>query len=198
MAEILNLIPSFRRIAMGAGLFLVLAAPSLREVLEQDMTRHMLIQLPFLVLAGWLLIPAAAASCRFVVIWDRFGIAGILTANLAAAYWMLPRSLDNAIALPVFEIAKFISLPLLVGVPLGCCWPRMPMLGKGFVMANVVSMLGIAGWLYLAAPVRVCVFYLSDQQEAVGRLLLCLAGAISLAVLFCAFVGFRPSAARTA
>lgn len=196
MAEILSL--SFSRIAVGAGLPLVLAAPPLREALEQDMARHMLIQLPLLVLAGWLLIPAAAASGRLVTVWDRLGIAGILTANLVAAYWMLPRSLDNAIASPAFEIAKFISLPLLAGAPIRCCWPRMPMLGKGFVVTNAVSMLGIAGWLYLAAPVRVCVFYLSDQQETVGRLLLCLAGAISLAVLFCAFVGFRSPAARTA
>ncbi|WP_096704607.1 hypothetical protein [Magnetospirillum sp. 15-1] len=182
------------RIALGAGLLALLALPSLREAMERDMARHMLVQIPLLALCGWLCAPSPAVGRNPAAAWDRHGIVGILAANLAAAYWMLPRTLDNAIASAAFEAAKFISLPLLVGVPLRRCWPRLPMLGQGFVVANAVSMLGIVGWLYLAAPVRVCVYYLIDQQEIVGRALLCLAGAITFAVLVRAFVGgARPS-----
>lgn len=191
MANILRFDRRSGRIAVGAALLFLLAAPPMRETLEQDMARHMLMQIPVLAVAGWLLVPARSGPHRFMMTWDRHGIACILTANLAAAYWMLPRSLDNAIASTAFEIAKFISLPLLVGAPIRYGWCRLPMLGKGFVITNSVSMLGIVGWLYLAAPVRVCVFYLIDQQEVVGRSLLYLAGAISLAVLFGAFVGPR-------
>jgi hypothetical protein len=174
-------------------LLVLLALPTLREAMERDMARHMLVQIPLLALCGWLCAPSPAAGRNSAAAWDRHGIAGILTANLAAAYWMLPRTLDNAIASAAFEAAKFISLPLLVGVPLRRSWPRLPMLGQGFVIANAVSMLGIAGWLYLAAPVRVCVYYLIDQQEIVGRALLHLAGAITLAVLVRAFVGSARS-----
>lgn len=191
MAEFLRFLPRPGQIPVGVALLCLLAAPPLRETLERDMVRHMLMQIPLLAVAGWLLVPVGAWSRNFMAAWDRHGITGILTANLAAAYWMLPRSLDNAIVSPAFEIAKFTSLPLLVGVPIRCCWPRLPMLGKGFVVTNAVSMLGIVGWLYLAAPVRVCVFYRTDQQDAVGRSLLCLAGVISLVVLLDAFVGSR-------
>lgn len=177
------------QVALGAGLLALLALPVLREAMERDMARHMLMQIPLLALCGWLCAPPPAAGRNPAASWDRHGIAGILAANLAAAYWMLPRTLDNAIASAAYEAAKFISLPLLVGVPLRRCWPRLPMLGQAFVVANAVSMLGVVGWLYLAAPVRVCVYYLVDQQEIVGRALICLAGAITLAVLVRAFVG---------
>ncbi len=194
MAGLLTPSAHLGRIALGAGLLGLLALPSLREAMERDMARHMLVQIPLLALCGWLCAPSPATGRGLAAAWDRHGIVGILTANLAAAYWMLPRTLDNAIASAAFEAAKFISLPLLVGVPLRRCWPRLPMLGQGFVVANAVSMLGIVGWLYLAAPVRVCVYYLIDQQETVGRALLCLAGAITFAVLVRAFVGgARPS-----
>ncbi|EME69531.1 transmembrane protein [Paramagnetospirillum caucaseum] len=189
------LTPSTRRsrIVLGAGLLGLLALPPLREAMESDMARHMLVQIPLLALCGWLCAPSPATGRNLAGAWDRHGIVGILTANLVAAYWMLPRTLDNTIASAAFEAAKFISLPLLVGVPLRRCWSRLPMLGQGFVVANAVSMLGIVGWLYLAAPVRVCVYYLVDQQEVVGRALLYLAGAITLAVLVRAFVGTAQS-----
>ena len=191
MASVLTS-PSHRaQAAAGAMLLLVLALPSLREALERDMVRHMLVQIPLLVVAGWLLAPPGGVSGKIADGWDRHGIVGVLTANLVAAYWMLPRSLDDAIALAAVEAAKFISLPLLVGVALRCSWPRMPTLGRGFVVANAISMLGIAGWLYLAAPVRVCVYYLTDQQETVGRSLLYLAGAITASILCAAFIGPR-------
>lgn len=191
MAEFLRFNRRSSQMAVGAALLFLLAAPPLRETLERDMARHMLMQIPLLAISGWLLVPAGASTRDFMTGWDRHGITCILTANLIAAYWMLPRSLDSAIASTAFEITKFMSLPLLVGVPIRYGWCRMPALGKGFVVANTVSMLGIVGWLYLAAPVRVCVFYLIDQQEVVGRSLLCLAGAISLIVLLGAFVGTR-------
>jgi hypothetical protein len=43
---------------------------------------------------------------------------------------MLPRMLDQALADPLMDIAKFLSLPLLVGLLLGLSWPRMPALAR--------------------------------------------------------------------
>jgi hypothetical protein len=45
-------------------------------------------------------------------------------------------------------------------------------MGRGFVIANVLPMWAVVGWLYLAAPVRVCNFYLVEDQAVAGAGLL--------------------------
>lgn len=97
---------------------------------------------------------------------------------LALAFWMLPRSLDMALANPAMEFAKFVSLPLLVGLPLALSWSRLPSIGRGFIAANLVSMLVVLGWLYLVSPMRLCNYYLLDQQRVLGWALLLLAAAV--------------------
>lgn len=167
--------------AAGAALWLALAMPGVRAALEADMALHMLVQLPLLTAAGWLAAGAAlprAALAR----WDDGGWTGIAVAALVSTYWMLPRALDAALASPLAEAGKFLSLPLLVGLPLRWSWPRLSPLGRGFMITNAISMLAFAGWLYIAAPVRVCVYYLADQQIAAGQGLLwaALLGGIAL------------------
>jgi hypothetical protein len=61
-------------------------------------------------------------------------------------------------------------LPLAVGLPLGLSWQRMPLPGRVFVIANVISKLGAVGGLFLAAPIRICAYYRLDQQAQAGGL----------------------------
>ncbi len=161
-----------------------LATPALREWLEATPARHLLVQLPLLAFVGvrvggsyggrgWYFDSRLAA-------YNIAGIPGTIVAVATAAFWMLPRSLDAALADPAMEAAKFMSLPLLVGLPLGLSWRQLPTVGKSFVKANLVSMLTFLGWLYLTSPIRLCNFYLVDQQVVVGRLLLLLAAVFAV------------------
>ena len=176
-------LPSWRCLAGGLILALGLAAAPVTRALEASMVGHVVLQIPLLVLAGWLIgtaLGTAPGVRAFLDEWNATGIPGLLTALFTALFWMLPRSLDQALADPVTELAKFASLPLLVGLPLSLSWGRLPTVVRGFVWANLVSMLASLGWLYLDAVVRLCNSYLTDQQSLLGRVLLMIAAAIAV------------------
>ena len=83
---------------------------------------------------------------------DWLGIPSIVLVVFTTSFWMLPRALfDSAIANPWTDAAKFLSLPLLAGLPLGLSWRRMPPLGRAFIWANFIPKLGAIGGLYLAS-----------------------------------------------
>ena len=180
--------------ALSAALWIVLALPPIRAALEGMMILHMAAQLPLLALVGILFAQALRPiEPAWVACADRLGLCGIAVALFGAAYWMVPRSLDSALAEPTIEAAKFISLPLALGLPLGLSWRRMPSLGKAFLIANFISMVGTVGALYLAAPTRLCLFYVIDQQKLAGFVLLVIAGALLLLFLACALLGLGPA-----
>jgi hypothetical protein len=64
---------------------------------------------------------------------------------------MLPRALDEAVSDPLINLGKFLSLPLLAGLPLGLSWSRMPPLGRAFIWANFTPTITVVGALYLIA-----------------------------------------------
>jgi hypothetical protein len=181
---------SLPRCAGTATLYLLLATPVARSWLEASMTRHMLLQIPLLAAMGVAvchLLPQrvrdsllTAAGCA---------VACLLVAFFASSYWMLPRALDGALTNPLHEAAKFASLPLLVGLPLGLAWKRLGVIGRGFVWTNAISMLLVLGWLYINAPVRVCNNYLVDQQEDAGWAMVRLAALLFACWLGSLFVG---------
>ena len=162
---------------VGIVLILVLAAPPVRSGLEASLLGHMLVQVPLLVVAGWLLGQGRSETLRG---WNANGIPGLLLALFAMAFWSLPRWLDAALSDPLWEALKFITVPVLVGLPLALSWPRLSDLARGFVWANAISMLAFMGWLYIAAPVRVCNNYLVDQQVVFGYSAMLIAVAIAL------------------
>jgi hypothetical protein len=94
------------------------------------------------------------------------------------------------------DAAKFLSLPLLVRLPRGLCWRRMPMLGRAFIWANFIPKLGAIGGLYLAAPTRLCAHYRLDQQAVAGWTLIVLAVVLCTLSLIVAFVGWPARGLR--
>jgi hypothetical protein len=176
--------------AFGAGLlFAVLATPAAREVLERVMVTHMLVQIPLLAISGALGVTALPRSLKArVAQWNRGGVSGTLLAVLASSWWMVPRALDWALASPAMEVAKFVTLPLLVGAPFALSWSSLGSIGRGFVVANVLPMWTVVGWAYIAAPARVCNYYLVDQQVVAG------VGLVSVSIAFGAAVGLRAFA----
>jgi hypothetical protein len=161
------------------------------------MLTHMLVQLPLLALAGALLAsPFRASLDRLVDRIDPSGIATALVAVFASGYWMLPRALDSALADPVMEAVKFLSLPLLVGAPVVVCRERLSSIAAGFFVANVLSMWAAAGWLYRAYPARLCNFYLIDDQIRAGDALLWISVTLAALWLSSFFFGAPISASR--
>lgn len=190
------MIVSQARLSAGAGLatLFALALPPTRTWLEASMVAHMLIQIPLLATTGFAVGYGLSPSQRATL---RRSIGGplpfVLTALLASSYWMLPRALDATLVNPLAELAKFASLPLLVGLPLALGWEHLGVVGRGFVWTNFFSMLAVVGWLYIAAPVRVCNSYLVADQYDAGLWLIRLAIALFLAWLASLFKSRAPA-----
>lgn len=149
--------------------YLLLATPPARHALEANMTTHVLVQMPLLAGLGALTVLLLPVRLRAGLAEAVGGAVPLTTlALIASSYWMLPRAMDAALESVAAELAKFISLPLLVGAPLALAWRRLGLIGRGFVLTNMISMLAVLGWLYIAAPVRVCNNYLVDAQASAG------------------------------
>jgi hypothetical protein len=141
-----------------------------RVPLERSMTTHVLVLMPLLVAAGWFA-GRGLAVLRPKLLksdWNAAGAAGLLLALFAGAVWMLPRMLDWSLGEPAGDVAKFLSLPLLAGLPLALSWPCMPSLLRGFLKANAISMSLTLSWLYMTAPARLCTNYVLEQQVQLG------------------------------
>lgn len=180
-----------RWLALLAG-YALLATPPVRALLESLMAAHMLVQLPLLAALGAYAVQLLPAGLRLRLdACNGGGVPFTLLALFAAAFWMLPRSLDGALNHDHLELAKFISLPLLLGAPLALSWRRLTAVGRGFLWSNLLSMLIVLGWLYSVAPIRVCTNYLVDQQALLGRSLLFLAAALALLLAGRLFIGGR-------
>lgn len=186
--------PRRSRWAVPLAVYALLATPPLRALLESAMAAHMLVQLPLLAALGAHAATLLPATLRqWLEDRNAGGLPFTLLALFAAAFWMLPRSLDGALNHGYLELAKFVSLPLLVGAPLALSWRRLPAVGRGFLWSNLLNMLVVLGWLYSVAPVRVCTNYLVDQQALLGRSLLFLAALLALWLAGRLFVGGRPA-----
>ncbi len=174
---------------VATALVIMLVLPPLRGWLEGSMIGHMLVQIPLLAAAGVLGAFALPPHLkRQLAVYNAYGLSFTLLAGFVSTYWMLPRALDAALANPWMEVAKFASLPLLVGLPLAVSWRPLGAIGRGFVLANFISMVAVVGWLYIVAPVRVCNNYLVNQQTVAGWLLVAIAGLLLLAWAAPAFV----------
>lgn len=168
----------------AAAMLAALAAPPMRGWLEADMRLHMLVQFPLLAASG--VLAAAGLSPRWrarLEPWNRHGITGLICAALVSSFWMLPKALDDALAEPWLDAVKFVSLSLGVGFALAVSWRPAGLIGRGLFLGNLLPMLAVVGWLYVAAPVRLCNAYLPGQQEATGTLLIAIAALAMLAWL---------------
>lgn len=171
----------------GLGLILLLSLPVSRTWLESSLIMHMLVQIPLLALAGWML--GTGLFKNRLLSWNERGIPGLLIALFALLFWMIPRWLDAALSEPLWEVIKFITVPMLIGVPLGISWLRMSGFARAVVWTNGISMLVVLGWLYVAAPVRVCNNYLVNQQEEFGYVAMLLALFIAICWIGLLFFG---------
>ncbi len=169
-------------IPAAALLWLVLLTPPVRHALEASMTAQMLVQIPLLMLVGWLLRRAVPQRLRAAIDgWNSYGITGLLLALITATYWMLPRALDAASSNPLAATAKFLSVPLLIGLPWALSWPHMNFIVKGVFLVEFIATFFRLGWLYVTSPDRVCNNYLLGDQQRLGQ---------GMLVIGCVLVGW--------
>jgi hypothetical protein len=136
--------------------------------------------MPLLGVAGWFFGRAFEPRLdRVMERWNRFGVAGFTLAIFTILFWMVPRSVDGAVAYPGYEMFKFVSLPG-AGAALALSFPRTHPLLAGVLKANVVSMLAVLAWVYTAASVRLCNSYLASDQKMLGAGMAVLAGMLAI------------------
>ena len=150
------------------GLLLATHAP-----LEASMLRHMLVQLPLLVVCGALLRPWLRLPTELTRM-DGQGLTTFTAAVFITTYWMIPRALEQALFEPLAALAKFASL-LVLGAALPGALRRAHVVVQLFFVANICAMMAIAGMLYRELPQRLCNAYLLDDQSVTGTALVVLA-----------------------
>lgn len=153
----------------GFIIFLLLIIPSVVTGLESIMFTHMLVQMPLLILSGWLIARFFQIRCpNFFEKYNSNGVPGIILFIIITMYWMIPRTMDEALLLNSIEVFKFVSLPLLAGIPLRDSWKKLDITGKSFVAFNYISMFALMGWLYIDSPIQLCNNYLETEQQNLG------------------------------
>jgi hypothetical protein len=179
-------------LATAAGLFATAAL--LRGPLEASPVTHVLVQLPALALAGAFIAPHLRFGRGE---WNRGGWACLLAAGFGIAFWMLPRNIDAAVADMRWEAAKFVSLPLLVGLPLAAGWTRAHPLTCAMVKAQTLSMLAVMAFLYTHAPMRLCNAYLAQDQYLLGIGFLAVSFAAAVTWITPLMFSARPAPGRS-
>lgn len=153
----------------GLVLYVFLILPPVAELMESIMIIHMHMQMPMLIFAGFLM--ARLFQVRwpsFFETWNRSGVPGIVLFVIFWLYWMIPRTMDEALMLPSVEWFKFISLPFLAGVPLRDSWPKLSKLWKTALFYSFTLLFIGMGWLYISAPFQLCNNYLLIEQMTLG------------------------------
>ncbi|WP_174524236.1 hypothetical protein [Neobacillus soli] len=153
----------------GLLLLLFLALPPVANLMESVMIIHMHMQMPMLIFTGFLI--ARIFQLRFPHSFDKWnsnGIPGIILFVIIVVYWTLPRSMDEALNEQSMEIFKFVSLPLLAGIPLRDSWKRIGTVGKNLIIILFTILFIGMGWLYIDSPVQLCNNYLVIEQITLG------------------------------
>lgn len=170
-------------VTIAASGYLALLLPPVRHALESSMTAQMLLQIPLLIGVGYVLRAALPRHfVRRIDAWNHGGVAGLVMASMATLVWMVPRLLDAAVTDPWAAAAKFIAIPLLIGLPLGLSWPRMGFIVRGVFLLELIATFFRLGWLYLISPVRLCSNYLLGDQQRLGECMLAIGMALLVAV----------------
>ena len=153
----------------GLLLFVFLMFPPITALFESIMSIHMHMQMPLLLVVGMLMTPLLQKKFPgFFKKWNSNGVPGLILFLIIVLYWMIPRAMDEALAIQAVEVFKFISWPFLAGVPLRDSWKKLGSLGKNFIYVSVSIIYGSMAWVYILSPVQLCNNYLIVEQRALG------------------------------
>lgn len=143
---LVSIMPSF---SVGKGL------------IQSSMMFHMLIQIPMLILAGYLLNNFHSNKNTLSKTFSLW-----LWIYLSGLFWMLPINLDKALAYPSWDLFKVLSL-LITGACLKAVFKSYRGLALFFI-GSTVMMLFFIGLYFQTTDVRLCNAYLIESQQAAG------------------------------
>lgn len=133
------------------------------------MAIHMHMQMPLFVISGMLMGKFFQSRFgSFFEKWNQNGVPGIILFSIIMLYWMLPRTMDEALTSWGVEFFKFVSLPFLAGVPLRDSWKKLSSTGKNIIIVSFTILFFAMGWLYIGSPVQLCNNYLLIEQITLG------------------------------
>src|SRR5699024_7579490 len=133
----------------GLILFIFLMLPPVVKFLESIMIIHMHIQMPLLVIAGFLLAQFFPKLLPTLLRkFNAIGLSVILLFLIIMLYWTMPRAMDEALTIPAIEVFKFMSLPFFAGVPLRDSWKKLGKIGKNAVFVVFLIVFVAMGVLY--------------------------------------------------
>ncbi|HEY9279729.1 MAG TPA: hypothetical protein VIP51_06615 [Eoetvoesiella sp.] len=150
------------------------------------MSMHMLVHIPLIVVSGALACQAwsfsgywlhGRFSRRISALYqsgNQYGLAGLVAVSFVGAYWMIPKVLDSVLLSVWVDLMKF-ALLFAAGALLIDSIERANAVIKLFFTGNFCWMMAIAGILYQDDSVRLCNFYLLDDQDMAGKGLVVLA-----------------------
>lgn len=165
--------------------YLTLMVPPVRHAVEATMTGQMLVQIPLLIAIGYFLGRAMSPYLpSWIAHWNHGGVTGLVLTSIAGLVWMLPRLLDASVAEPWAILAKFVSVPLLIGLPFGISWPRAGFIVRGVFLLEFIATFFRLGWLFVISPTRLCSNYLLSDQQRLGEYLLFIGAGLLLITVF--------------
>ncbi len=166
---------------------LLLLWPPLRQLLEGQMTVHMLLQLPWLMACGAACFHALGHQSPAMRCLARIDDRGLLAVTLplgVTAFWMMPSALDLALLDTRVAFAKVVTW-YAGGLMLASGARRLRPELWAFMLGNLVWMLSTAGLLIRESDTRLCVNYLERDQFWAGT------GLVAMALAVAAFALLR-------
>jgi hypothetical protein len=147
-----------------------------RQLIETSMVWHMAIQMPLLLLIGWLCATrySGLSRIRWWNTYNQQGLTGMLLASFVLAYWMLPIAIDQALVRYSSDLIKIISL-IVCGAILRDFFYRAHRVIQLFFLGYTLSMLAWLGIYFTSTDLRLCNAYSLESQAQAGRALLGLA-----------------------
>ena len=150
--------------------------------MQATMARHMLLQMPALACAGWLLHASAAEKLQArLAVWNQYGIFGFVFLQGIAMLWMVPRALDLALVSAPMAGFKIITW-VMAGFLLRHSMRQSRTLVQLFMLGNFAMVTSAVSDIYEHAPGRLCNAYGQSDQEITSQGLLWLS--VVLAVIW--------------
>jgi hypothetical protein len=171
-----------------AWLFLTFAIapslPMLRFLIASSMTFHMAVQIPALIIAGYLVSKTLFSAESLISANSKLSISLScwLWILLASMFWMLPISLDKALINPYWDVFKVTSL-LVSGVLLRSAFTGPKILSLFFI-GSTIMMLFFIGYFYQGSELRLCNSYLIESQQTAGVALIYIAFSLLFVSIF--------------
>lgn len=157
---------------------IILVSPPIDNYLDVVMARHVLIQIPSLLLLGYL-----AGIKKDTSGFNPYGLSGLIFFTGTIIFWMIPRSLDNAVLFNSIDQIMHLNM-FIAGFFLRSSISLIPFMVKGVYLIQSIAMSTALGVLYLNYPSWVCAVYTIEQQKETGRGLLFISAAVFLLFVF--------------